>query len=73
MTEFTDLRDKLDKLESQVFSHDSKLTQQQKSIDTTNNNVQQMQKTVQDHSDKLSECTNHNNHSANAKGYYRRA
>lgn len=55
MPEFTTLKQKVQKLEERVYSHDNKFAEHQTIIDTTNFNVQMMQMTVNDHDEKIEE------------------
>eukprot|EP00826_Nyctotherus_ovalis_P033950 TRINITY_DN2777_c0_g1_i2.p2 TRINITY_DN2777_c0_g1~~TRINITY_DN2777_c0_g1_i2.p2 ORF type:complete len:245 (-),score=86.16 TRINITY_DN2777_c0_g1_i2:1139-1873(-) len=55
MPEFTALKQKVQKLEERVYSHDNKFAEHQTIIDTTNFNVQMMQMTVNEHDEKIEE------------------
>lgn len=56
MPEFVALKQKLNKLEERVYSHDSKFAEQQTLLDTTNFNMKMMQMTVNTHDENIAEC-----------------
>lgn len=56
MPEFLDLKEKLEKLEERVTSHDNRFTEHETIMDNTNNNMQMIQTTVSDHGEKIESC-----------------